>query len=67
MADVWLTTTQAAELTGYTRKHVTRLVESGDVKGRRFGRVWMVDKASLSAYVRKVAKAGKKRGPKPKD
>jgi excisionase family DNA binding protein len=65
MADI-LTTTQAAELTGYTRKHVTRLVESGHVKGRRFGRAWMIDKASLLAYVRKTAKAGAKRGPKPK-
>ena len=65
MADKWLTTTQAAALSGYTRKHITRLVEAGQVKGQRFGPVWMVDKATLLAYVRKAAKAGAKRGPKP--
>ena len=66
MVDKWLTTTQAAELTGYSRKHVTRLVISGQVKGQRFGPVWMIDKPSLLAYVRKAAKTGAKRGPKPK-
>jgi excisionase family DNA binding protein len=65
MADTWITTAEASALTGYTQKHISRLLESGAVKGRRFGRVWMVHRGSLLAYVKKQEMAGAKRGPKP--
>lgn len=63
MAD-WITTAEAVQLSGYTRKHIARLLAAGSVKGQRFGRAWQVDRVSLLAYVRKVAKMGEKRGPK---
>lgn len=65
MVDDWITSAEAAELTGYTPKHVRRLVESGKVEGKRFGKVWQVSRSSLLAYARKVEKMGEKRGPKP--
>lgn len=65
MAD-WITTSEAAELSSYSRKHVIRLIESKLVKGKRFGPIWQVDRVSLLAYVRKAEKLGLKRGPKPK-
>ena len=60
----WITTTEAVKLSGYSRKHVIRLVEAGTVRGQRFGQVWQVSRSSLMAYVRKAEKLGAKRGPK---
>jgi excisionase family DNA binding protein len=60
----WITTKEAAELSGYSMKHVRRLVISGSVKGQLFGREWQVSRAGLLAYVRKAGKLGAKRGPK---
>jgi excisionase family DNA binding protein len=62
----WITTRQAAELTGYTQQHVRELVIAGTVKGQRFGRDWQVSRRSLLAYVKQADKLGAKRGPKPK-
>jgi excisionase family DNA binding protein len=64
MAEDWLTTGQAAELSGYHRKHILRLVRAGNVKARKFGPVWQVSRADLLAYIRKAEKLGAKRGPK---
>lgn len=60
----WITTKEAAELTGYTPKHVRRLVEAGRILGQRFGDVWQVSRSSLLSYQRKAEKLGEKRGPK---
>lgn len=62
----WITTAEAAALTGYTIVHVRRLVTAGKVKGQRFGQIWQVDRRSLLAYFKRAAKSGEKRGPKPK-
>jgi excisionase family DNA binding protein len=59
-----LTTTQAAELTGYHRVHLCRLVASGKVEGEKIGRDWLLSKKSLLAYFRNIEKQGAKRGPK---
>jgi len=64
MADKWITTQQAIELTGYHVDHIRRLVKSGRVKAQKWGIQWQVNKADLLAYVRKVEKIGAKRGPK---
>jgi excisionase family DNA binding protein len=63
MAD-WITTAEAARLTGYSRKHIIRLAETGKVKGQRFGDVWQIDRAALLRYVKAAEKLGMKRGPK---
>ncbi len=64
MAEDWITTAEAAELSGYHRKHILRLIIAGNVKARKFGPVWQVNRVSLLAYVRKAEKSGAKRGPK---
>ena len=64
MAEDWITTQQAAELSGYHTNYIRRLIREGRVKARRFGPVWQVSRASLLDYVRKAEKAGEKRGPK---
>ncbi|MBI3242330.1 MAG: helix-turn-helix domain-containing protein [Chloroflexi bacterium] len=64
MAETWITTKQAAELSGYHPEHLRELIRGGKVKARKFGIVWQVDRASLLAYLRKVEKLGAKRGRK---
>lgn len=59
-----ITTVQAAQLTGYHRDYIRRLVSSGKVKGERLGRDWLVDQQSLMTHLKAMEKAGAKRGPK---
>lgn len=66
MAETWITTVEAAELTGYHLVHIRRLIIADKVKGRKFGPLWQVERSSLLAYVRKAEKLGAKRGPKGK-
>lgn len=47
---MWLTTAQAAELRGVSRRRITHLLASGRIAGRKLGRDWMVDAASLAAF-----------------
>jgi excisionase family DNA binding protein len=67
MAEEWLTVTEAAQLIGYHADTVRKLVRAGEIKARKFGPVWQVDRADLLAYVKQVKKLGEKRGPKIKD
>jgi excisionase family DNA binding protein len=55
----WLTTDQACELTGYNLAHLERLAKAGNVKARKVGRSWLVDRESLLAWQRS-AKPGRK-------
>lgn len=63
MAD-WITTAEAARISGYHPEHIRKLIKSDRIKARKFGQVWQVDRVSLLAYVRKIGKMGEKRGPK---
>ena len=64
MAQDYITTTEAARLTGYNAEHIRRLTRSGKVKAQKWGQVWQVSKSSLLAYLRQTEKLGEKRGPK---
>lgn len=64
MPENWITTKEAAEISGYHPKHIPRLIKLGKIEGRRFGQVWQVNRVSLLAYMRQVEKLGEKRGPK---
>jgi excisionase family DNA binding protein len=46
----WLTTTEAARLTGYNIQYIRRLVRSNKVESKKWGRDWMISRASLLAY-----------------
>jgi len=54
----WITTAEAAELTGYDPAHIRWLVREGHVKGKKFGRDWMVDHADLLTYKRQMDSLG---------
>ena len=64
MPELWLTVTQAAEVSGYHPNSIRRLIAQGAIEARKFGPIWQVNRQSLAAYVRKVGKRGEKRGPK---
>ncbi len=65
MAD-WITTQQAAELTGYTVIHIRRLAATGKIKAQRWNRDWQIDRRSLLTYSGKAEQFWQPRGPKKK-
>jgi excisionase family DNA binding protein len=66
----YITTDEAAKLTGYHREHIRRLIRRGKIRAQKFGTtgkrggVLLVSRASVLAYYRELQKAGGKRGPK---
>ena len=42
-----LTTQEAADILGYHVVHLRRLLREGKIKGERFNRVWMIDRAEV--------------------
>ncbi len=66
MDEDWITTNEACKISGYTSRHIRRLLESELVEGKRWGRDWQVSKTSLLDYMKRTENKGEKRGPKPK-
>lgn len=65
-SDDWITTTEAAKLTGYHPEYLRELIRQGKINGRKFGTIWQVDKRSLVAYVEAAEQSQDNRwGPKP--
>jgi excisionase family DNA binding protein len=64
MAEKWITTEQAAKLSGYHVDYIRKLIRGNKIAARKWARDWQVDRANLLAYIRKVGRLGKKRGPK---
>lgn len=50
----WITTKEAAELTGYSIQYVRRLVRQERVKARKWANTWMIDKDALFSYKEKM-------------
>ena len=54
-----LTVTEASELSGYSGRHIRRLVKQGRVEGRRAGDwLYLIDRESLMAYVAQMESLG---------
>ncbi|MBE0410728.1 MAG: helix-turn-helix domain-containing protein [Anaerolineales bacterium] len=69
MADVndWLTTSEAAWLSGYHPERIRELVREEIIKSRKFGPVWQVSRKSLMKYLKESRMSGdRRRGPKSK-
>ncbi len=67
MAAEWITTKEAAELSGYAPDYVRDLAREGKIKARKVATVWLVSRKSLLAHKRQAEELGQKRGPKGKD
>ena len=57
----WISAKEAAEYTGYTRRHIRHLLASGLVEGRRFGRDWFTTKKALDTYLATNPRPGTKK------
>lgn len=55
-----LTTSQAAQITGYTPDHLGLLIRRGSLKAEKVGRDWFIEPRSLYEYVKKKPKPGRK-------
>jgi excisionase family DNA binding protein len=65
MADDWITTNEAADLSGYHLVYLRTLIREGRIEARKFGPVWQVNRQSLMAYIKAAEQAADKRwGPK---
>jgi excisionase family DNA binding protein len=54
----WITTLEAAELTGYDAAHIRRLIRQGRVVGKKFGRDWWVNRDNIETYAESMKKLG---------
>lgn len=65
MVEEWLTTQEAAELSGYHPDHIRRLTRAGKLPARKWGQAWMINREDLILYLADADSRGQKRGPKP--
>lgn len=56
--DDWITTNEAAELSGYHPHYVRWLINEGRIEARKFGRTWMVNRPALDRFVEAGAASG---------
>lgn len=55
----------AAEYSGYDLQYLRRLLRTGSIKGLKIGQVWLVEIASLDAYLTQVRETNDRRyGPR---
>lgn len=65
MAEEWITTTMAVEMSGYHVNYIRYLIRIGVVQARKFGTIWQVNRQSFVDYLATATSATDKRwGPK---
>ena len=55
----WITTTEAAKLTGYTSAYFRQLVRREKLQGQKRGRDWFFQKSEVEAFAAKMKALGK--------
>lgn len=55
MSKEWITTQEAAKLSGYHPEHLRRLIRQEKIDAQKFGIVWQIDKQSLLDYLATAA------------
>lgn len=65
MPEEWITTSEAAQITGYNEEYIRRLARKEKIKARKFGTIWQVHAASMLRYLSNAEKNDDKRsGPR---
>jgi len=54
----WITTKEAAELTGYSTSYLRKAISRGLLRARKRGRDWFLSKAEVLAYAEKMKRLG---------
>jgi excisionase family DNA binding protein len=58
--DDWITPREAAELLGVTQQQARHLARTEVIQARKFGRAWMMLRASVEAYAQTARHPGPK-------
>lgn len=61
MNEDWITTLEAAELSGYDPEHVRRLARAGKIDAKKWGQEWMISKVSILKYRQDEGRKPKKK------
>ena len=65
MPTEWITTGEAAELSGYDIEYIRQMIRAGTIKAGKRGRDWWVDRKAFISYLQSSKRSGdKRRGPK---
>jgi excisionase family DNA binding protein len=54
----WITTAEAAEMTGYTTARFRQLAKNGTVVAQKRGRDWFLDKSSVLTWAETMKRLG---------
>ena len=54
----WITTTEAAELTGYAAAYFRQLIKRGRLQAQKRGRDWFLNKMEVLAYAEEMQRLG---------
>ena len=57
----YITTEEAADLSGYHVNYIRRIMRQGKIKGRKAGIVWLIERPSLLEYLATVQALGTKK------
>jgi len=52
---------EAVEQSSYTSQHISLLLRQGHIKGRKVGRIWLVDLDDLNRYEKEMIELGAKK------
>lgn len=64
MPNDWITTAEAAALSGYHPERIRELAREQRIEAQKWGRDWQISQSSLLSYLQTVRKSGGKPGPK---
>ena len=53
----WISTDEAAELSGYHPEHIRRLIRDGKIQASRKGSMFWIDRESFLVFLRRADKA----------
>jgi len=54
----WITTVEAAELTGYTTSYLRKAISRERLRAQKLGRDWFLDKEEVLAYAEEMRHLG---------
>ena len=54
----WITTAEAAEITGYNLEYIRQMIRSGVIVAEKKGRDWWIDRASIENHADEMKRLG---------
>ena len=57
----WITTKEAAELTGYATAYFRQLIKRGRLEAHKRGRDWFLNRAEVLAYAEEMRRLGREK------